>query len=163
MGDLMKRIRSKAGYTLTEMMMVVGVVGMTASTAGFQWVRNRPRQDLNRAAWEVVGILREARSEAARQGVPSVVNINSSRRRITIWTDSNRNGVRDDGEERHLDLSNLRNISIWSYPSSGTFSSLGTFSQGSTAFMIVQVRSHTLQELKTLHIYPNGQIHLADQ
>lgn len=152
----------KAGYSLVEMMVVVGIIGVTASTATFQVIRRQPMQELNRACWEVMAHLREARSLAVSRGVPAQVTVNTSTRRITTWTDDNGNGARNTGEESSLALDDRDDIRIWTFPTSGTFSPVGTFSAGSYSVMYLFVNSTALAQNRIVFIYPNGQVQLID-
>jgi type II secretion system protein H len=72
----MDRIRSAAGFTLTEIMIVVAILGLTALVVIPTFTSHEDEQKLSLAAAELTDGLRYARNEAIRTGNTFRVTIN---------------------------------------------------------------------------------------
>ena len=81
--DAMQR-RSERGYSLIELLIVVGLLALVAALAVPAF--NEPDEEaLDRAAAEVVAALRFARAEAIRTSVPHGVEANPFAQRVRVY------------------------------------------------------------------------------
>jgi type II secretion system protein H len=87
MRRLAQKGREQAGYTLVELMTVLGVVGILMAIAAPAIQNHIALQQLRGAAREVVTVLREARESAVNEGVPRYVvfNVAASPRSYQVW------------------------------------------------------------------------------
>src|SRR5919106_6280927 len=70
------RFRSPAGYSLVELMTVLGVVAILFAIAAPTISNHIALQNIRSAGQEVVTILRETREAAINQGLPRIVVFN---------------------------------------------------------------------------------------
>lgn len=80
-------VRSERGYTLVELMTVLGVVGILMAIAAPAIQNHIALQQIRGAAREVVTSLREARDSAVNEGVPRYVvfDVASTPRTYQVW------------------------------------------------------------------------------
>ena len=163
--------RSRAGFSLTEMVVVVAIMGVTASFATWETVRRKPRAELNRAAWEITTQLRRARLQAISRNRPCEVTFDTSDLTCTTWTDDDEDGAVDAGEATTVDLSDIEDLNMWVWPdTSCTFDTRGHITTGAVVYE--DGSSYNLQYVyllkpyagaKAMYIYHNGQVDLRDQ
>jgi prepilin-type N-terminal cleavage/methylation domain-containing protein len=72
MSQQTQRLRSRAGYTIVELLVAIGIFGVLAA-AGLPHLDTR-RQDINSAAKQVIADYRWARTRAITSGVHYTVN-----------------------------------------------------------------------------------------
>jgi len=82
--DPMDRIRSAAGFTLTEIMIVVAILGLAALVVIPTFSSHEDEQKLSMAAAELTDGLRYARNEAIRTGNTFRVTINADNDQFKI-------------------------------------------------------------------------------
>src|ERR671919_2007341 len=70
------RFRSPAGYSLVELMTVLGVVAILFAIAAPTISNHIALQNIRSAGQEVVTVLRESREAAINQGLPRIVRFN---------------------------------------------------------------------------------------
>lgn len=149
----MKRsLRAKQGFSLLELMVVVGIMGIIMSFAGFDYVKMAPQRRLEGAAYDVVTLLRQARMFAASGNTRSRVTVAGND--ITVWVDRNNDGAvgGDETFTRTIDSK----ITLAKSPDTGTFTSRGMF-ECSYYAMVVSL-STSGAGLKKIFIYPSGQV-----
>jgi prepilin-type N-terminal cleavage/methylation domain-containing protein len=80
-------VRSERGYTLVELITVLGVVGILMAIAAPAIQNHIALQQIRGAAREVVTVLREARESAVNEGVPRYVvfNVGATPRTYQVW------------------------------------------------------------------------------
>lgn len=157
--------RFRAGFSMIEMMVVVAIVAIVAAAGAMEFAKRKPVADLNQAAWEITSELRRARLQAISRNTSCDITIDTGARTCSTWTDTDDDGVVDDGEEFTADLSDIDNLSMWVHPGS-TF---GFDSRGNLIPALPDFNYQFLQiympygGLKGLFIYPNGQVDLRNQ
>jgi type II secretion system protein H len=145
------------GFTLTELMVVVAISGMVAVAAAPSVISRVPNHRLNRANWQVYMDLNEAKSRAVSENREIVVNVNTSTKTYTFWSDANDNDVRDTGEVVSRTLSEFHKISMSAYPSQFIFNQDGTMESG-YYYAYIQLLEPTAGN-KIIYAFPNGSIH----
>jgi prepilin-type N-terminal cleavage/methylation domain-containing protein len=158
-------MRSRSGHTLTELIVVMSITGVVATGAAVEVVRQRPAADLDRAAWEVTLQLRRARLQAIAQNVTCEVNLDTSDKTCEIWTDANADDVIDETEYHMVDLSDVNDLYIWTWPDEYfSFDSRGNFHANANGYEHQFVYLYSPHGgSKRLYIYGNGQVDLRDR
>lgn len=167
-------MRPRAGFSLTETMVVMAIVSIMAAFGTWEIVRRKPAADLNRAAWEISTQLRRARLQAISRNEPCEVAFDSAALTCTTWTDDDDDGAVDDGEAITADLSDITDLYMWVWPEDVcTFDSRGHVTTGSWAneeggeASLVNLQYVYLfvpgGGSKLMYIYQNGQVDLRDQ
>lgn len=156
MGYIMKTAahRRKQGYSLMELMVVIGILGIIMSVAAMDYVKGMPKRRVHGAAFDIVVRLRQARMMAASANAPAEVSI--SGRTITTWVDRDGDGVRDAGEESSMEIDPL--VDFFNYPNAGTFDARGMFnSPGSYLYIYINAPNVVGQ---TVYVFPSGHVDL---
>jgi prepilin-type N-terminal cleavage/methylation domain-containing protein len=164
---------SRDGFSLPEVIVVVGIVSIVATFGTWEIVRRKPVADLNRAAWEISTQLRRARLQAISRNEPCEISFNTTDLTCTSWTDDDGDGAIDDGESFTSDLSDIPELYMWVWPQEAcTFDSRGHITtsswedeSGETTFVNLQYVYLFIPEAggKLMYIYQNGQVDLRDQ
>ena len=148
-------MKKNAGFTLTELMMTVGIMAVVGGI-GVTNIRGRmPSHRLEQAQWRVVSDLRAARMEAVLKGALCTVTFDSSLKQYNIWIDANRNGSTDSGELTTKSLANIAGLTMFNYPDTGTFTANGTY-KCSWTYQYIGVT--TSAGTKYIYVFPSGQV-----
>jgi len=111
----------KAGFTLTELMVTVGVMGAMSATAFVNIANRMPAMRDERAVAVLISGIRECRLAAVTSNMPVEWWVSGSD--LMLWADEDGDGVEDESEVRTLDIDDRGYYST--YPSRGKFDSRG--------------------------------------
>lgn len=151
----MKLLRTdKRGYTLMELMIAISIMVVLMSVATFNYVKMAPKRRLEGAAFDVMATLRRARMLAVSGNTRSRITLGTNK--ITVWTDTDRDGAVDTGES--FDKAIDSKITVYRYPDTGTFTSRGAF-ESSALYLYISLY-HTGIGYKYLYVFPSGQVDL---
>lgn len=121
-----------SGYTLTEVMIVLGIVAVVLGLGGMWLSSQLPQYRLNGAVRQIRADLQAAKAQAVRQGNPVRVSFTDPQH-YDIWVDHNKNRRVDPGEviESRSILEDFAGVEIESnrnliFDPRGTASSFGT-------------------------------------
>ena len=144
------------GYSLVELMMVVGIIGVVAASAIPSLSKREPQRQIQETAWQLYMDLQQAKSRAISENQAVTISVNNSLDQYTIWTDSNGNGIREADEKEVKDLSDTPEADLYAFPSTVVFNPSGTVSSSSYCFyMRVMVPD---AGYKFIYVFPNGHI-----
>jgi type II secretory pathway pseudopilin PulG len=124
------RAKRRGGFTAIETLVAMGVMAVLGTAVVGDWVGSQSRQGLEQARLQLLGDLRAARMTAVTRGLDVQVTFRDELNQYTVWADANQDGVMDAGEFETKVLDATHEISLWSYPSQGTFRPTGAFSSG---------------------------------
>jgi len=93
----MKKLRTKRGFTVTELLMGCSLFGIMTAIAVPRFVASQPAFRLNGATRDVFAQLMRARGLAVEQNNNYVVSL-SNNHTLSILDDNNNNGTSDGGE-----------------------------------------------------------------
>lgn len=148
-------VRCRRGYSLIEMLVVVGLMAVVGAFAASNHLGQRPSRLLERATMQIASDLCSARMQAVSVCEPVVVTFSEDGRGYTFWTDYNTNGVSEVSETQSFDV-DVPGLQFKSTAPSSTFSPRGTLGSADHYWAC----SLTVAEAGTRHIYvlPNGQV-----
>ena len=148
-----------AGFTLVELVVVVGILGVLVMSSWPRVAGRMPLYRLSEAQDSLVAQLRMARMRAMAEHCPVRVSFNSSLKQFELWTDRNGNGASDAGETRVFPLASPANISVSLSPSSVFFAPDGTLTNdaGSMIFWANLASSGTSQR-RYVMVWPSGHV-----
>ena len=148
--------RLRNGYTLMELMIAVGIVGVTAMVATPGILKRMPFQRLNRASWQVCMDLQRAKMQAVSENTTVRVTFDNGNETYVIWVDSDRDGAIDTGEQTTRSLRDIRGADLYAYPTVGTFQPRGTM-ESTYSYWYIRVLVPEAG-YKYVYIFPNGHI-----
>lgn len=151
---------NKDGYSLVEMMMVVGIVGVAAASAIPSLISRAPNREMSEAAWQIYMDLQQAKAKAVSESQAVVVTVNNTLDQYSIWADANGNGVRDDGEVEVKDLSDTPNADLHAHPTTMSFEPSGT--TNSTYYYFYMRVMVANAGYRYVYVFPNGHIDPMD-
>ena len=99
-------MKKNSGFTLMEMMVVIGIIGITAAIAIPSILSYLPKQRLNSGARGIYSAMQYARLRAVKEKTPVSVNFNPGTDSFTVFTDANSNGIVD-GADTVLKTGNM--------------------------------------------------------
>ena len=147
---------NRDGYSLVELMMVVGIVGVVSASAVPSLMSRKPQREMKQAVWQIYMDLQQAKALSVSESQSVTITVNNAQDQYSIWADSNGNGVRDVGETETVDLSDTPNVDLYAYPETVSFNPSGTVSSSYYYFyMRVMVAS---SENRYIYVFPNGHI-----
>ena len=121
-----------SGYTLTELMIVLGILAVVLGLSGMWLSSQLPQYRLNGAVRQIRADLQAAKAQAVRQGNPVRVSF-ADPQHYDIWVDDNKNRRVDPGEviESRSILEDFPGVEIESnrnpiFSPRGTASNFGT-------------------------------------
>jgi type II secretion system protein H len=94
----MRPVRSSAGFTTIELMVVLVIAGLSLAAAIPAFQSFLRSNQVNDAASQLSGRLRLARQSAVAQGIPRIVTFDLEGGTYSIVRDANADGVVQDGE-----------------------------------------------------------------
>lgn len=94
------RMMKKAGFTLTELMVTISVVGLIAVLSVPGFTRFRQSWKLRGEADHLAGTMRAARAAAVMKSIDAVFIFDMENRTFFYFEDADRDGSRDSGEYR---------------------------------------------------------------
>ena len=148
------QLTGKRGFTLVEIMVVIAIMTIMMSFAGFDYVKTAPKRRLEGAAYDVLATLRQARMMAATGNTTAKVTIAGNT--ITVWVDNNNNGIVDANESFTKIIDSK--ITVFKSPDNGTFDSRGMFFCSS---YYLYLGLHTANAgYQYIYIFPSGQVDL---
>lgn len=144
------------GFTLTELVTTIAIIGMVVVAAAPSVMSRIPDQRLNRANWQVYMDLNQAKARAVSENREVVVNIDSSREEYTMWVDENLNGSREADEKTTQSVADIPGIQLTGYPSEFRFQPDGTM-ESSYYFAYIRVTEPSAGN-KVVYAFANGSI-----
>jgi len=147
----------KAGFSLMELMVVVGIVAVTG-TIGMSGLESFKRAMDKSPMEQVLADLRFARAMAASEKRDVQITFNNAAQQYSMWVDRNGNGNVDTGEVEFTILDN-RGVSLYTSPNTGTFRPDGTFVTGSN---MLYVGVTTPSGYTSLYVSPSGHADTID-
>lgn len=125
-----RRKRTNEGFTLTELMITILILGLVAILALPTYGRFMQDWKLNGEADQLAGVLRAARSAAVMKNIDVVFTFNMDTNTYSYFEDVNGNGVRDKAEYRSATFELYNGIMITAHTLPGTTLTFG--SRGNT-------------------------------
>ncbi len=130
-----KMKKARRGFTLIEMMIAVVLIGIVALMTLPNVIGRLPEYRLTGVSWKLTADMKLARIRAITQGVPAQLDFSHvGEGRYSIWTDNNKNGIKDTGEVLTTDFSDKPDVRMWCWPQNGRFYPDGSFSGGSESW-----------------------------
>jgi len=125
--DKKRKFTSPSGFTLVEILLTVGIMGILGTTAILSAQRILPGMRADRASSRMAFQLQLARSEAIANSQTVFVSFSPDANQLTVWVDRNRDGVRTDDEVTTVDLGRPGLVEIESDWEEGMFNAFGQF------------------------------------
>ena len=147
-------LKDKRGFTLLEIMVVIAIMTVMMSFAGFNYVKMAPKRRLEGAAFDLMTTLRRARMMAATGNTTATVTISGNT--ITVWVDNNNNGGVDADESFTKTIDSK--ITIYKSPDKGTFDSRGMFTCSSYYMYLGLYTAEAGYQY--IYVFPSGQVDL---
>ena len=91
-------MRGHKGFSLVELMVVIGILAILASVAMINMIAWTPKQRLLSAVSDVQGAINLGRMAAIKESIPVVILFNTPVHGFTVFVDSNASGGKDAGE-----------------------------------------------------------------
>ena len=120
--------RGQKGFTLVELMVVVGLIALMAGSFIFSSISQTDEQRLVGEAWTLVGELRESRARAIMANVAAELTFDAANDSVKEWIDLNRDGSESADEVNTLILDGQYVDTMTTTVATGSFNSDGTFS-----------------------------------
>ncbi len=146
---------SRGGFTLVEIMVVVGIIAVVSGIAAANIVASMPMRRLEQSQFQLLSDLRSARMESVTRSVPVTVTFNNSARSYTIWVDRDSDNVVDSGESTTSTLAEMVGGTMSAYPTSGKFMPNGTFQ---SSYLYAYVYLYSSAGYKYIYVFPSGQV-----
>lgn len=148
-------IKKNSAFTLLEMMIVVALISVITAIGVANIVGRMPTYRVEQASWRITSDLRAARMEAVSKSANVVVTFDSAAQNYTIWTDANNDGAVDTGEQVTHILSDIPGLTLYTYPSTGTFKPEGTFS---STYYYWYISVYSSAGYRYVYVFPSGQV-----
>lgn len=147
------------GFSLVELMVVMGILAFLASAAMINMVTWTPKQRLLSAASDVRGAINLARLAAVKESTPVVVLFNTPVHGFTVFVDSDGDQVRDAGERtlRSATLAGDINVTSGFSGNKVSFDSRGLPNLSSSADVTLQ---HATAGTKIIRMTVTGSLRL---
>ena len=140
---------------MVELVVVASIAAVVTGVAVTSVASRAPAHRLEQAQWRLMSDLRAARMAAVAQGARCTITINASGKSYSIWLDANHNGSTDAGELTTKTLGDLSGVSMFNYPSTGTFAPGGTYS---CSYYYTYVGVYSSAGTRYVYVFPSGQV-----
>lgn len=150
---------------MLELMVSVAIIGLTVGIGSMEVLKNRPTHTLNKACWEIMSELREARTSAVSENKDCIVAVDSAAKTLTLSMDRNEDGTMSEGESRVIDLSDIPGVYLGAAFGDATaaFTGRGSFRGDTMTTQILAVSVPGASEVKYITIFPTGQVQMRNQ
>ena len=142
----------RAGFSLVEMMVSVGLIGVLSSVGFLDYARKIPELGDERATGEVISRVRQVRMEAVSRNLKVEWWLDGGD--LCWWVDGNRDGVQDSGEVTRAALDDRGEYSM--YPARATFDSRGEIVPNYYPGAVIWSRQQT--RVAVLTVSANGHV-----
>jgi prepilin-type N-terminal cleavage/methylation domain-containing protein len=140
---LTRPLQNSQGFTLLEILIVTLIIGVLAEVMAMNMISYMPQRRLSGATRQLTWDLMGARMKAIKLR-KNVVVVFVGDHTYTVWTDTNKNGVVDTGEEEVKNIhTNYHDVNITS-TSNTTFGSRGTCNNMATITLTNSSGSKTI-------------------
>jgi type IV fimbrial biogenesis protein FimT len=146
-----KIIRNSKAFTLTELMIVISIMGLIAVLSVPNYNRFMMGWRLNGETQQLASALRTARSSAIMKNIDVVFTFDPDRGTYSWFEDNNRNGSLDSGEyeSSEFDLTDMVEIAGHTLSSTTlTFSNKGTTRESGSITL-----RNTINEIRSVRIF----------
>ena len=103
--------------------------------------------------------LRMARMQAASTKTDVQLTFSNTDQEYSFWVDTNANGIEEADEVTVTTLESDTDVTLWAYPSEGTFRPNGTYVT-SYHYTHIMVYNPEMGEYQYIHVFPSGEINL---
>jgi len=117
----------RAGFTLIEIMVTVIILSIVGAVSVTSAVNILPGMRMDRASSRLAFQLQLARSEAIARNQNIFITLDSVNNTLTVWSDENRDGERDEGEVSVVILEDPTQVQISTDLTQGLFNAYGQF------------------------------------
>ena len=147
------------GFSLVELMVVLGILALLAGAAVINMVPWGPKQRLLSAVSDIRGAINLARLAAVKESTPVVVLFNTPAHGFTVFVDSDGDGGKDAGERTLRSATLAGDISVSSGFSGNkvSFDSRGLPNLSSSADVTLQ---HATAGTKTIRMTVTGSLRM---
>lgn len=139
----------KAGFTLTELMVAISIIGILAVVSLPAYTRFLHNWKLNGEADQLAGVMRAARAAAVMKNINAVFSFNMDANTFFYFEDNDRDGARDSNEYRSATFTLPPDIDISAHTLTGTtltFGAMGnTAASGTITLRNVNNRTRTVR------------------
>jgi type IV fimbrial biogenesis protein FimT len=151
-GVIMNKIRrNDRGFTLTELMIAVSIIGLIAVLSIPNYSRFMMGWRLNGETQHLASALRTARSSAIMKNIDVVFTFDLDANTYSWFEDMNRNGNRDNGEYESAEYELCENVVITAHTLSSNILTFG--SKGNTRESGSITLRNTLNNVKSVRIF----------
>jgi Tfp pilus assembly protein FimT len=152
---MMSKASNKAGYSMMEMVVVMGIMAVTTGGVASDYVSRAPYRQLNGAVSQLTSDLRLARMEAISSKQKVQIIFLNQENGYAVWRDNDRDGLIAQAELETKTFDGKGAVSIEAYPNQGTFRPDGRFTSANE-FCYVSIQTDCMAD--SLLISPNGYV-----
>ena len=153
--------KGKEGFTLLEMSIVITLMTIMTAMTIPTFVSRLPGYRVDRTMDQINAHLRMARMKAMAEGVDVKVEFNTVDGNYLIWTDSDNDKIKDEGETKSYTLTDSEDVSLYFYPeSSAAFTPDGSLADdvSNGDLVWIECSSQRGYEYQYLIIWPSGRM-----
>ena len=160
-GIFSRRRKQSDGYSTVELVIVAGIVGLTALLALFDYGATARPSRVERAALQMVADFRMVRMRAIGENTTASISLNPDTGTYTCWVDSNTNGYVETSETWLRAIGDVGALALSANVSFGRFTPLGQFTCAGS-FLSVHVHCPG-GGTQTVYVLRGGEVGLTDE